>query len=296
MDAQPVATLSTYRRVERALARLEHDAARQPSLEELAAAAGLSPSHFQRVFAQWAGVSPKRFLQSITVAHARALLRDSRPVLDAAFESGLSGPGRLHDLMVSVEAMTPGEYRQLGAGLVIRWATIETSFGPALVATTARGICALEFVSEGDTVEGALRRLEEHWPRADFVADAGSEVRGLARRVFAPVAERGGPLPLLLKGTNFQLQVWRALLRVPEGTLIDYGQLAARAGHPRAVRAVGSAVGANPISVLIPCHRVLRRHGELGGYRWGTARKLALLGHELSRGVEHGTERASGAN
>lgn len=277
------ADLLRYQQIERALAHLERHAERQPALEELASAAGLSASHFQRVFAQWAGVSPKRFLQSITVAHARALLRESRPVLDAAFESGLSGPGRLHDLMVSVEAMTPGEYRALGSGLEIRWAEVGSPFGPAVLATTERGICALEFVVDPEGAEDVLRRLRDHWPRARFVAAPPRALQELAARIFSPVAAVGAPLPLLLKGTNFQLQVWRALLRVPEGTLIDYGQLAERTGHPGAARAVGRAVGANPISVLIPCHRVLRRHGELGGYRWGTARKLALLGRELTR-------------
>lgn len=275
--------MNDYRRIELALERLQRDAARQPSLEDLAAAAGLGPSHFQRVFTRWAGVSPKRFLQSITVAHARALLRESHAVLDAAFGVGLSGPGRLHDLMVNVEAMTPGEYRQLGAGLRIHHAAVKTPFGPALIATTERGVCAFEFLVEGEDEPSVLARLREHWSHAEFVPMNTAAARDLTHRIFMPATERDAPLSVHLKGTNFQLQVWRALLRVPEGALIDYGQLAARAGHPSAVRAVSSAVGANPVSVLVPCHRVLRKHGELGGYRWGTARKLALLGVELNR-------------
>lgn len=280
-------------RIEHALHWLEAHVREQPSLEELATELGLSPWHVQRLFRRWTGISPKRFLQSLTVAHARALLRDSQPVLDASFAAGLSGPGRLHDLFVHVEAMTPGEYKREGRGLRIRTGRYPSPFGPCLVALTDRGICALEFLgdrmsgpgAEGRwTEEDARAGLRAHWPGADFVEDRAA-VAAVGRRVFeGPLrGDREAALRLHLRGTNFQVQVWRALLRVPEGCVIDYGGLARRLGRPKAARAVASAVGDNPVSVIIPCHRVLRRHGELGGYRWGLARKLALLGTELAR-------------
>ncbi|RKZ12789.1 hypothetical protein DRQ53_10285 [bacterium] len=278
-------------RIGHALDWLVDNARRQPSLDELATELELSPAHLQRLFTRWAGISPKRFLQTITVAHARALLRDCRPVLDASFEAGLSGPGRLHDLFVHVEAMTPGQYRQLGAGLEIRHGLFDSPFGPVLIALTERGICALEFVGSGMRGPGAegewsaqqaLADLERHYPRAVFSEDRDA-VERTGRQVFERSGQQAGDLRLHLKGTNFQAQVWRALLRVPEGCVIDYGDLARRIGKPTAARAVAGAVGANPVSVIIPCHRVLRRHGELGGYRWGLQRKLALLGSELAR-------------
>ncbi len=280
MSTPARATPDDYTRVAALLRHLERHALRQPGLDELAAAAGLSPGHVQRLFLRWAGVSPKRFVQSLTVAHARALLRESQSVLDTSLAVGLSGPGRLHDLMVSVEAMTPGEVRALGGDLCIAWATVATPVGEAVVATTERGVCALEFVETAAT--DTVARLQRHWPNARFVDADPSAAAALAARIFGPTAQGSAPLGVVLKGTNFQLQVWRALLRVPRGALVDYGQLAAHVGRPGAARAVGNAVGANPVSVLIPCHRVLRRHGQLGGYRWGTARKLALLGRELS--------------
>ena len=265
-----------YARIERALACIERDARRQPALDEMARAAGLSPAHFQRVFTRWAGISPKRFVQALTVVEARARLERSRPVLEVALDVGLSGPGRLHDLTVTCEAMTPGEIGRAGEGITVSVGTIDSPFGPALAAFTERGLCRLEF-------EGApgnpRERLRREWPRAQWREASRTETETWSRRIF----ERGlgAPLALHLRGTNFQLQVWRALLRVPDGCLVDYGALARAVGRPEAARAVGNAVGANPIAVLVPCHRVLRRHGELGGYRWGTARKLAVLGREL---------------
>ena len=280
-------------RIGHALDWLQDNARRQPSLEELAAELAMSPFHVQKLFKRWAGISPKRFLQTLTLAHARALLRESRPVLDASFAAGLSGPGRLHDLFVHIEAMTPGEYKNLGRGLVIEHGTVATPFGECLIAQTERGVCALEFLGTnmrgpgaiGEwTQESALARLRAHWPDASFIAGADA-VAHTGQMVFdrAFKADGDGELRLLVKGSNFQVQVWRALLRVPEGHLIAYGDLARRIGRPAATRAVASAVGGNPISVVIPCHRVLRRHGELGGYGWGLARKLALLGWEQAR-------------
>ncbi len=280
-------------RIGHALDWLQEHARRQPSLDELAAELGLSPYHLQKLFTRWAGISPKRFVQTITVAHARALLRESQPILDASFEAGLSGPGRLHDLFVNVEAMTPGEYKNLGHGLTIRYGTFDSPFGECLIAETDRGICALEFLDRGMrgpgaegvwTVDDALASLRDHWSGAVFIEDSGAIAR-TGRMVFdrALKPDGDGGIRLHIKGTNFQVQVWRALLRVPEGCVIDYGGLARRLGRPTAARAVATAVGDNPISVIIPCHRVLRRHGELGGYRWGLSRKLALLGWELAR-------------
>ena len=279
-------------RIAHALAWLEANVRRQPSLEELSAELGLSPYHLQRLFTRWAGISPKRFVQAMTVAHARALLRDSQPVLDASFEAGLSGPGRLHDLFVHVEAMTPGEYKRHGEGLRIRYGRHESPFGPCLIAMTDRGVCALEFLDpsmSGPGAEGswsladALDSLRRHWTWAEFEEDP-AEAQRVGRLVFdRSLRAEGEELRLHLQGTNFQVQVWRALLRVPEGCVVDYGGLARRIGKPKAARAVATAVGDNPVSVIIPCHRVLRRHGELGGYRWGLQRKLALLGWELAR-------------
>jgi AraC family transcriptional regulator of adaptative response/methylated-DNA-[protein]-cysteine methyltransferase len=280
-------------RIGHALEWLQDNARRQPSLDELAAELGMSPFHLQKLFTRWAGISPKRFVQTITVAHARALLRESQPVLDASFETGLSGPGRLHDLFVHVEAMTPGEYKNLGQGLRIRYGTVESPFGNCLIAETDRGICALEFLDHGMkgpgaegvwTVDDALSSLRDHWSGAEFVEDQ-AKISHTGQTVFdrALKPDGEGGIRLHIKGTNFQVQVWRALLRVPEGCVIDYGGLARRIGRPTSARAVATAVGDNPVSVIIPCHRVLRRHGELGGYRWGLSRKLALLGWELAR-------------
>jgi len=259
-----------YSRVADAIRYLDESASSQPSLERVAASAGLSPAHFQRLFKRWAGVSPKRFLQYATAEHARRLLAESRPVLDAAFEAGLSGPGRLHDLTVHVHAMTPGEVRRAGDGVTIRYGGHDTPFGRAIVGVTERGVCALQF---GDALEDVRRR----WPRARFVRD-DSAAAEVGARLFD-----GGAVSLDVRGTNFQIRVWEALLCVPPGAAVSYGELARRVGAPRAARAVGSAVGANPVAVLIPCHRVLRGTGAFGGYRWGAERKRALLAWESAR-------------
>jgi len=275
-----------YRRVEKALRFVDDHRLDQPSLDEVARHVGVSPSHLHRTFQRWAGVTPKRFLQHLTVEHARALLRDSRPVLETAYQTGLSGGGRLHDHFVSVEAVTPGEVKEGGRGLVIRTGVHASPFGPALVAATDRGVCFLAFPEPGrEGADEARRELTRRWPEARVVEEPGA-TRELARRAFEPfrTEEIEAPLPLHLRGTNFQVQVWRALLRVPEGRLVTYGELAELMERPRAARAVGSAVGANPVAYLIPCHRVIRSTGEVGGYRWGRARKRAMVGRETSRG------------
>jgi AraC family transcriptional regulator of adaptative response/methylated-DNA-[protein]-cysteine methyltransferase len=266
-----------YRRVEAAIAYLRLNVDRQPSLGDVAAHVGLSPFHFERLFRRWAGTTPKRFLQAVTLARAKEALAASRSVLDAAYDAGLSGPGRLHDLFVTVEAVTPGEFKQRGEGLTIRYGVHETPLGPALVGLTARGLCALSFVDEGEEA-AAVAALAAAWPEAALVEDPAA-TRPVVDAAFAE-GERHAPLRVLLRGTNFQLQVWQALLRIPPGRVLAYDDVAALLGRPTAARAVGRAVGQNPVAVLIPCHRVLRKDGALGGYRWGLDRKRALLARE----------------
>ena len=265
-------------RVTQAIGFLETHGRRQPDLAEVAANVGLSGPHFQRLFKRWAGVSPKRFLQFLTAEHARRLLQDSHSVLDAAYEAGLSGPGRLHDLSVNVHALTPGELKRHGEGVTVRYGFQSSPFGECLLATTERGICGLSFVGDAGRAE-ALAALRARWQRADFVP-CDADTRGLARQVFAA---EGTAAPLDVRGTNFQLRVWEALLRVPEGAVVTYAGLAAAVGAPRAARAVGSAVARNPIAWLIPCHRVIRATGAFGDYRWGAARKKAIVGWEAAR-------------
>lgn len=268
-----------YQRVARAIEFLDSRAGRPPSLQEVALHVGLSPFHFQRLFRRWAGVSPKRFLQHAAALRARKRLEGSGSVLEAALDAGLSGPGRLHDLCVAVEAFTPGELRRRGAGVAIEWGLGPSPFGTALVARTARGLCALEFV---DTDErDAAASLAAAYPAARLVRDDALATRTL-RTIFSR-APRTAPLTLHLSGTNFQLQVWRALLALPSGTTTSYAALATHLGRPTAARAVGRAVATNPVAWLIPCHRVLATSGALTGYRWGLPRKQAMLALERAR-------------
>lgn len=272
-----------YERIREAIRFLARHVEKQPALDELADHLGLSPSHCQRLFKRWAGVSPKRFVQFLTVEHAKRLLRNSASILETSYEVGLSGPGRLHDLFVAVEAVTPGEYKEFGNGIEVRWGIHPAPFGDCLIAETERGVCHLSF-GDGD-LRRNRRRLESDWRHSRRIRDQqGTEAT--ARRVFAADRwTRNDPpeLRLLLKGTNFQLQVWRALLQIPAGKVVSYGNLARSLGRPAAARAVASAVASNPISYLVPCHRVLRSTGALGGYAWGTERKRALLAWERAR-------------
>lgn len=269
-----------YERIARAIGYLQRHAGEQPDLADAARHVNLSEHHFQRLFTRWAGVSPKRFVQCLTLEHAKARLAARPGVLELAGEVGLSGPGRLHDLFVTLEAMSPGEYRAGGAGIVIRYGVHDSPFGPALLAISARGICGLHFV-EG-TSDG-LARLRYDWPGAELRRDAAATAP-VATQLFGPLSPRPGrALALLVKGSNFQAQVWRALLELPFGSLATYGDISGRIGAPAAARAVGAAIGANPIAWLIPCHRVIRESGALGGYRWGTERKAAMLGWEAVR-------------
>lgn len=264
-----------YARIERAIRYIEAHAQEQPGLATLARAAGLSPHHFQRLFRRWAGISPKRFLQYLTLEHAKRRLEESRPVLEAALDAGLSGPGRLHDLFVTYEAMTPGEYKKRGAGLRLAYGVHPTPFGDCLLLATARGVCGLGFLSVGGE-KAALARFKKRWPKARFER-APEETERLAARAFG-----GGtaPLSLRLMGTPFQLKVWEALLAIPPGTVASYGALARVLGRPRAIRAVAGAIAANPIAYLVPCHRVIRESGAMEGYAWGLSRKRAMLARE----------------
>lgn len=270
-----------YQRIAHAIDYLARHRERQPGLEELAAELGLSPFHCQRLFRRWAGISPKRFLQYLTVAHAKRLLAESQSVLETSLAGGLSGPSRLHDHFVTLEAVTPGEFRRRGEGLVIRYGVHDSPFGPMLLAVTGRGVCGLSFL-DGQALETRLKALAESWPEARLVADRAA-TGAVAVRIFAARPDAGRPLHLLVRGTNFQVRVWQALLDIPPGTLCSYRQLAGAVGRPAAARAVGAAVGANPIGYLIPCHRVIRGSGALGGYRWGLTRKQALQAWESAR-------------
>jgi AraC family transcriptional regulator of adaptative response/methylated-DNA-[protein]-cysteine methyltransferase len=276
-----------YERIERSIHFAAANYRHQPSLAEMAGAAGLSEFHFQRLFTRWAGISPKRFVQFMTADHARRLLRQSASLLDASYEVGLSGASRLHDLFVAVDAVTPGEFKRAGANLTIRYGYHASPFGECLAGVTDRGLCWLSFVDAGGR-PAAFAAMKAHWHGATLVARPESTAPSV-REAFAGV-HRASPLPLLLRGTNFQIKVWEGLLRVPEGTLTTYRDLARRIAEPAAVRAVGTAVARNPIAFVIPCHRVIRATGRFGDYRWGADRKLALLGWEAARGETGGRQ------
>jgi AraC family transcriptional regulator, regulatory protein of adaptative response / methylated-DNA-[protein]-cysteine methyltransferase len=268
-----------YLRIEQAILYLENHYKDQPSLEEVALNSGLSEYYFQRLFTRWAGVSPKRFLQFLTKEGAKDLLSRSENLLDTTHQVGLSSLGRLHDLFINTEAVTPGEYKTRGAGVTIRYGLHASPFGKCLIATTERGICHLGFVqtSEGDAID----QLVADWKQARMIEDYKATAP-LVKPIFdLRYNNRGKPLHVHLRGTNFQLKVWEALLQVPAGAVTTYEAIAAQIGKPGASRAVGTAVGHNPIAVLIPCHRVIRKVGEFGNYRYGVLRKKALLAREF---------------
>jgi AraC family transcriptional regulator, regulatory protein of adaptative response / methylated-DNA-[protein]-cysteine methyltransferase len=262
-----------YNRVARAIAFIQQNHLVQPNLTTVAQHIGLSDSHFQRLFTQWAGISPKRFLQYLNIEYAKSKISQSKSLLDLTLDLGLSSSGRLHDLFVNLEAMSPGEFKTAGAGLQIRYGIHDTPFGKALIATTLRGICHLQF----DEDEQALR---SEWANAEIILDPQT-TQPLCDLIFNP-GTHNERLTVWVKGTNFQVQVWRALLTIPFGEMTTYQRLAEQIGRPTAARAVGNAVGKNFIGYLIPCHRVIRESGELGGYRWGVERKTAILGWEAS--------------
>lgn len=272
--------MNDYERIATAIRFLDAHRDEQPDLARVAAAAGLSPSHFHRMFSAWTGATPKDFLQCLTLSHAKELLARGESVLNAALDAGLSGPGRLHDLCVTLEAATPGEIKSRGAGLDIHAGVSDSPFGSCLLAETPRGICHLSFF-EPSQRESAIAALRADWPDARLEWDEDF-ARALARRIFL-TEPASAPWKLHVKGTPFQLRVWRALLEIPPGSLASYGRIAAMAGNPQASRATGTAVGRNAISFLIPCHRVIRETGICGNYRWGALRKRAILAWESGR-------------
>jgi len=274
--------MNDYENMTRIIRYLANHAGEQPTLTQLANMAGYSPAYFQRRFTTWVGVSPKSYIQHLTLINARLLLKHGASVFDVAVDTGLSGMGRLHDLCVTLDAATPGEIKTGGLGLTIHYGFGMTPFGACLIASTQRGICYLAFIQDGD-YEPAVIGLKQAWPRAEIV-HKNEEAEKLIMRIFdLQHNQQQLPLRALVKGTNFQLQVWRALLKIPEGKLSTYGQLASAINNPTAARATGSAVGANLLAYLIPCHRVIRSTGVIGDYRWGTARKRAILAHEFAR-------------
>lgn len=270
---------SDYEIIRRALEFISTQWREQPSLDAIAAHVGMKPLALQRLFTRWAGLSPKAFLQAVTLDHARSLLTDSATVLDASYEVGLSGPGRLHDLFVAHEGMTPGHYKARGEGLVIRYGFHPSPFGTALAMVTDRGLAGLAFADEGRE-KAALADMTGRWPRAGYEEDSAATAP-FVRRVFDPAMWRPErPLRVVMIGSDFELRVWETLLRVPAGKATTYFDIAARLGRPNAARAVGTAVGRNPISFVVPCHRVLGKDGGLHGYHWGLTRKRAILGWE----------------
>lgn len=263
------------------LAYLTQHTQKQPSLEELAKVAGMSPYHFQRRFTSWVGISPKSYLQCLTLENAKMILQQGKSIMDVAFDSGLSGPGRLHDLCIKLDAATPGEIKSGGKGIVIKYGFGPTPFGECLLANSARGICNLAFV---DTAQHnkALTDLKELWPAATLVSQT-HDIRLLIEKIFNPEQHSNRlTLRAYVSATRFQIQVWRALIKIPEGKFISYGDLAKNINQPRSARAVGNAVAANPLAYLIPCHRVIRNSGIIGNYRWGTQRKKALIVNEVA--------------
>jgi AraC family transcriptional regulator of adaptative response/methylated-DNA-[protein]-cysteine methyltransferase len=280
IPSSPVALGADYLTVKRAIEFISTRWRDQPSIEAIAEHVGLSASHLQFVFKRWAGLTPKAFLQAITIERARELLRDSATVLDTAYDVGLSGPSRLHDLFVTHEALTPGDYRR--DDLTLAFGFHDSPFGETIVVTTPRGLAGLGFVDEGKR-EAALADMQRRWPRAKFVANPDATAPYVAR-AFDPNQWRPEtPLRIVMIGTDFELRVWETLLTVPMACATTYSDIARRIGKPKAARAVGAAVGRNPISFVVPCHRVLGRSGALTGYHWGLARKQAIIGWEAGR-------------
>ena len=278
--------METYGQIAKAIEFIRDNHLEQPKLATIAQHVNLSEYHFQRLFTKWAGISPKRFLQYLTLEYAKSKIADTKSLVDLTLESGLSSSGRLHDLFVQLVAMTPGEYKTAGTGLQIRYGVHSTPFGACLIAATSRGICNVHFLADADETI-ARQHLQTEWPNADVVDDY-QETQKMCDRIFpsSGCSLPRSPLTLHIKGTNFQIQVWQALLNIPFGELTTYQGLATSIGKPTAARAIGNAVGRNPVGYLIPCHRVIRSSGEIGGYRWGLSRKAAILGWEASQKEE----------
>lgn len=273
--------MSDYARIADAIRFIASQVERQPTLDEIAAHVHLSPFHFQRLFSRWAGVTPKRYLQVLTLERAKALLQESRPLLEVADTLGLSSGSRLYDHFVQLEAVTPGEYKQRGAGLVIDHGVHDTPFGQAFVALTPRGVCNFSFLDD-QAPQAPLTALTQSWPAAEL-RESPSRTQGVINTMFDGSKTADRPISLHVSGTNFQISVWRALLQIPPAKVVSYAQVASAVGNPKAARAVGLAVGANPVALMIPCHRVIQQNGKLGGYHWGETRKQAIHVWEAAR-------------
>ena len=270
-----------FQRIAKAIHFIEHNFTSQPTLAQIAASVHLSKFHFDRLFKRWAGISPIQFMQFMTLDYTKRRLTESKSVLETALDAGLSGPSRLHDLFVTFEAVTPGEFKNQGQGLTLSYGFCDSPFGKCLLANTHRGICYLGFVDQ-DRRSEALGSLIQSWPGSDFIENP-SRVCPIANRIFCiDRSEPPRPFYLQLKGTNFQINVWQALLTIPAGCVVSYQDIASHMGHPTAVRAVANAVAANPVAYLIPCHRVIAKSGKVHRYRWGSTRKKALIGWEAA--------------
>lgn len=279
--AQPTQTQTRlYDQIAKAIDFVVHSHHAQPELNDIARHVGMSPHHLQRTFSEWAGVSPKKFLKALTLNDAKARLRRSESVLDTAFDIGLSGPGRLHDLFVSIDAVTPGEYKSKGDGLVFRYGVHPSPFGDCLIVVSERGLTGLSFITENQ--KAALEEQKTGWENADWIEDIAATTP-YASRAFATSEASPGEIKLLLRGSAFRVKIWEALLRIPEGTVTSYAGLATYVGRPGAARAVANAVASNLVGYVIPCHRVIRDTGAISGYRWQPARKSAILGLEAVR-------------
>lgn len=275
--------MNDYERIASAIDYIAHSVDSQPSLKEISAHLHLSQYHFQRLFCRWTGVTPKRFLQVLTVERAKQLLAESKSLLDVSHSLGLSSGSRLYDHFVQLEAVTPGEFKKKGLGLVIEYGVHDTPFGKAFIAATQKGICALSFVDASE-VKDNLQELQKKWPDAG-ISESPESTFKIIRAVFdKPISmDRQDPISLHVSGTNFQVSVWKALLQIPSAAVVSYSQVASAIGAPKAARAVGTAVGANPVALLIPCHRVIRESGQLGGYHWGETRQQAIHVWESAR-------------
>jgi AraC family transcriptional regulator, regulatory protein of adaptative response / methylated-DNA-[protein]-cysteine methyltransferase len=266
-----------YRRIESAIHYIGEHHTAQPPLEEIAAHVHMSPYHFQRLFTRWAGISPKKFLQYLTLQYAKAQLREDLSLSEIAYEAGLSGTGRLHDLFINMEGMTPGQYKKSGSGISIHYGFHQGPFGNYILALSSEGrICALEFTNDES---GAVSGLQQQWSESAFKYDPG-KTGPVSEKIFSP--KSSSPLHILVKGTPFQLKVWEALLKIPFGALVSYQTVSEHVNNPRGLQATGGAIGRNPVAFLIPCHRVVRKTGEINGYRWGLDRKSALIGWEAA--------------
>lgn len=273
--------MTDYERIAKAITFIETRLNSQPSLNEIAEHVHLSPYHFQRLFSRWAGVTPKRFLQVLTLERAKQLLRESKPVLEVSDALGLSSGSRLYDHFVQLEAVTPGEYKMGGSGMTIEYALHNTPFGKSFIATTSRGVCSFSFLEDMDISEH-LADLRRKWPHATM-RENRQQTLAVIQTMFGGEQKPDRPVSLYVTGSNFQVSVWKALLQIPPATVASYSQIASAIGHPASARAVGQAVGANPVAFLIPCHRVIQQSGKLGGYHWGEIRKHAIHAWESAR-------------